>query len=127
MEWTRSPPALIERFQAVLPVDGAVVRKQMMGYPTAIVRGHMFAGTHKEYMILRLSEADLKEFAEREGATPFEPMPGRPMRGFAAVPEAVLNDTEKLESWVAKAFANACALPEKKPKAPKKAAKKQAG
>jgi TfoX/Sxy family transcriptional regulator of competence genes len=126
MAWNKSPAALVEQFGAVLPVNGAVVRRQMMGYPSAVVRGHMFAGLFEEHMILRLNEADLQEFAEQEGATPFEPMPGRPMRGFAAVPPAVLADAAKLDVWVAKAFANACSLPEKQPKA-RRTAKKKAG
>ncbi len=127
MESSKSPPALVEQFQAVLPVDGAVVRKLMFGHPAAVVRGHMFACLHRDDMVLRLSEAELDELSEHEGARTFEPMPGRPMRGFVVVPQAVLGEPVKLEAWVAKAFANACSLPDKQPRAPKKATKKRAG
>lgn len=116
MAWSKAPQALVERFHAVLPSDPSVERRQMFGYPCAIVHGHMFAGLHQDRMILRLSDAELHEFTEREGAQPFEPMPNRPMRGFAVVPEKLLDDVEVLSRWVEKAFMSAAAMPAKAPK-----------
>jgi hypothetical protein len=65
-----------------------------------------------------------------EGAHVFEPMPGRPMNGYIAVPPSMLATPEVLEDWVAIALAHGASLPPKAPKAAKakaKAAKSQAG
>jgi hypothetical protein len=64
-----------------------VERRQMVGYLAAFVNGNMFAGTHQDALVLRLPEDLLGEFMTQAVARPFEPMPGRPMEGYAvAVP-----------------------------------------
>ena len=115
MKSTRAPAALAQQFDAALPADLAVGRRLTFGYPSAVVHGHMFAGLHQDHMILRLPDDLLAEFSGREGAVPFEPMPGRPMRGFAVVPPAVLADPVRLRTWTERAFLSAAALPPKQP------------
>ena len=41
MAWKKSPPALIETFDAVLP-GAPAERRLMFGYPAAFVNGNMF-------------------------------------------------------------------------------------
>src|SRR5215471_13014949 len=104
MQWRKSPQHLIETFEAVVPSAPAVLRK-MFGYPAAFVNGNMFMGLFQEDMFLRLSEADRYELLQVKDARVFEPMPGRPMREYVALPPALLTDLEKLRPWVAKALA----------------------
>ncbi|MHB8575617.1 MAG: hypothetical protein ACYDCQ_09825 [Dehalococcoidia bacterium] len=77
-----------------------------------------FAGTHQHSLLIRLPEEQYETFLALPGAAPFEPMPGRPMRGFAVFPEAMLAQPERLRQWVQTAFESAAALPLKAPKAP---------
>jgi TfoX/Sxy family transcriptional regulator of competence genes len=120
MEWEKSPPELVELFNATLPDDPAVQRRQMFGYPGAFVNGNMFAGTHKSQLIVRLAKDDYDELLAIPGAGPFEPMPGRRMGGYAAVPESMLGDDRLLRSWLQRAFTNASAMPAKQRKSPVK-------
>jgi len=77
----------------------------------------MFAGLHQESFIVRLSEADRASAGERHGARAFEPMPGRPMREYVVLPEAVLADRRKLATYMRRALDYAGSLPPKVKKA----------
>jgi TfoX/Sxy family transcriptional regulator of competence genes len=112
MQWRKSPPELIARFAAALPDDAACERRTMFGYPAAFANGNMFTGLHQESMVLRLG-ADGRAALQRLGGQAFEPMPGRVMREYLAVPDVVLGDTRSLRRWVRKAFAYAASLPPK--------------
>jgi TfoX/Sxy family transcriptional regulator of competence genes len=125
MQWRKSPQQLIETFEAVVPSSPTVLRK-MFGYPAAFVNGNMFMGLFQEDMFLRLSDADRSELLQVQDARTFEPMPGRPMREYVAVPPVLLASQEKLRPWVAKALAYGAALRSKegKPKLGKPKPKK---
>jgi len=84
----------------------------MFGCPAAFVSGNMFTGLHQESMIVRLDIATRAAF-RRLGGQPFEPMSGRVMREYLAVPEAVLGEARSLRRWVGKAFAYSASLPPK--------------
>ena len=116
--WSKSPPELVETFEAVLPGPPAVMRK-MFGYPAAFVNGHMFMGLHEHRFILRLPEDERSALLALEGAEVFEPMGGRPMREYVAVPPTLLADPAALEPWVEKARAYAGSPPPKAPKGPR--------
>ena len=119
MQWRKSPQHLVETFESVVPSAPAVLRK-MFGYPAAFVNGNMFMGLFQEDMFLRLSEADRYELLQVKDARMFEPMPGRPMREYVALPPALLTDLEKLRPWVTKALAYGSGL---KPKSGKEKSK----
>ena len=121
MKWTKSPPELVELFDQVVPSAPAVQRRQMFGYPAAFVNGNMFAGLHQSNVVLRLPEPQLAEFMAAGGA-PFEPMAGRPMKGYAIAPEKLLADKPALSRWLERSFESAAAMPakEKKPAKGKK-------
>jgi TfoX/Sxy family transcriptional regulator of competence genes len=125
MQWRKSPPELIARFAASLPDDAACERRTMFGYPAAFVNGNMFTGLHQESMIVRL-DAETRTAFQRLGGQPFEPMPGRVMREYLAVPDALLGETRSLRRWVGKAFAYAASLPPKT-KAVRRPVKRGAG
>ncbi len=117
MNWKKSPPELVALFDAVAPAPPLAERRQMFGYPCCFVNGNMFAGLHQETMILRLPDGQRKELLKVKGATVFEPMPGRPMREYVAVPPSLLADQGALSGWMAKSLEYARALPPKVKKA----------
>ena len=133
--WTKAPAALVDAFEAALPDDARVVRRHMFGYPCAFTTGgHMFTGLFRDQLFMRLSDADRDALLRLEGSRPFEPMAGRPMRGYFVVPAAVQTDETALRDWMRRALEHTAALPPKtktKPKAksgqPKRSAKPKAG
>ena len=100
--WEQSPPDLVRRFEHVMPGPPAVARK-MFGYPAGFVNGHMFMGLFQDRFIVRLPEPERRELLAVEGAEVFEPMEGRPMKEYVAVPGTW--SAAGLEPWVAKALA----------------------
>ena len=124
MKWQKSSQGLIDLFQSMIPGPPAVERK-MFGYPAGFVNGNMFMGLFQESMILRLPEGPREEFLKDHNAKIFEPMAGRPMREYVAVPQSVLLDRSELAAWIAKAFHYGASLKPKSPAAkPKKIASK---
>jgi len=114
--WRKSSPELVDRFhEAVGGIDGVEVRK-MFGYPAAFIGGNLTAGLHQENVMMRLAEAEREERIA-EGWSPFEPMPGRPMREYVAMPQEVAADVDAMRQWIERAAAHVRTLP---PKAPKK-------
>ena len=123
MTWRKAPRALIDLFDRVIPDDRRIARRRMFGYPAVFVNGNLFAGLHQESFILRLSEADRARARTEHGADTFEPMAGRPMREYVALPEALLSDRGALGDWIARSLAYGASLPrkQKKPRKPKRA------
>ena len=113
MAWRRSPEALVALFGEALPDDPRIERRKMFGYPCAFVNGNMFAGLHQEDFILRLSETDRTRAKEQDGVRTFEPMPGRSMREYVVLPDAILADRRKLSAWMRRALDYAGGLPAK--------------
>ena len=120
-KFTKSSPQIIERFGAVMDRYPDVERRKMFGYPAAFVGGNMATGLFAESWVVRMSDAELAT-AIAAGATPFEVMPGRPMKGFVAIPPAVVADDEAIGAWVERGLAIAGAMPQKEPGARKKKA-----
>jgi TfoX/Sxy family transcriptional regulator of competence genes len=97
----------------------------MFGYPAGFVNGNMFMGLFQDDMILRLPESQRQEFLKVDGAKIFEPMPGRPMREYVAVPPRVMANQKELASWVSRALEYGASLkPKSQTKKPKKAGTK---
>jgi TfoX/Sxy family transcriptional regulator of competence genes len=123
-DWKKSPPELVEVFEASFPGPPAVAR-QMFGYRAAFVNGNLFMSLFEDRMVLRLPDGPRAELLAMEGAATFEPMAGRPMKEYVLVPASVLAASEALEAWVATALTYGGSLPAKAPKtkAPKTKAK----
>lgn len=112
--WRKSPPVLVERFDAALPDDPRVARRSMFGYPAAFAdNGRLFAALHQDDLMVRLGEEERAQLLARPGAKPFEPMPGRRMREYVVVPAAMHGDLRSLRRWLAKSLAYAASLPPK--------------
>jgi TfoX/Sxy family transcriptional regulator of competence genes len=117
--WRKSSEEMVARFtEAVAGIEGLEQRK-MFGYPAAFVGGNMTTGLHQESWIVRLPEPVRRERLEA-GWSIFEPMPGRPMREYVALPDEVIADPEQVRAWVERAVEYVRGLPPKKPKASKK-------
>lgn len=114
MAWTKSPQGLIDLFEELLPDDPRVERSKMFGYPCIFVGGNLCAGLHQSTMLARLSPADAA--ALPGGPKPFEPMPGRPMKGYVLVPDETLADEAELAALVVRAVAFTASLPPKEKK-----------
>jgi hypothetical protein len=109
MKWRRSPPELVATFESVMPGPPAV-RRTMFGYPAGFVKGRLFMGLHQERLVLRLPAESRQRLLATPGAQAFEPVPGRPMREWVAVPPSVLARRAALTRWVRAAFAYTASL-----------------
>jgi hypothetical protein len=114
MKMLKSPPDLVERFNAVLDRHPEVGRKQMFGYPAAFIGGNLATSLFADHWIVRLPAADLGELMKLEGSGELEVMPGRRMKGYAIVPPSIVTDDTVLEGWLDRAFAYVRTLPAKK-------------
>jgi len=113
--WVKSPPELVEQFSAAMEGFPAAERRSMFGYPCAFLNGHMFTGLHGKSWFVRLDDDDLANLLAIEGAGPFEPMPGRPMTGYAVLPSALTRAPAAVHQWIGRAEAFVKALPPKLP------------
>ncbi len=111
--WKKSPPELVDRFLAETSELPGLEQRQMFGYPAAFANGHLVTSLHEANWIVRLPEDGIAELT-RLGATPFEPMPGRPMRGYAAFPPDMVVNAEALRPWLERALAHVLQIPPKK-------------
>jgi TfoX/Sxy family transcriptional regulator of competence genes len=96
-------------------------KRPMFGTPAYFVNDNMFAGAWQDVIILRLSAADrdgIKNVSDEIVA--FEPMEGRPMKEYVAVPEPFTSDRREFMKWVDKAYEYARSLPPKVKKKKKK-------
>jgi TfoX/Sxy family transcriptional regulator of competence genes len=111
-DWAKAPPELAERFTAtVSALPGAQVRK-MFGYPAGFVNGHLFTGTFASSWFVRLPDDQRAELAAA-GGSEFSPMPGRPMREYLVMPDAIASDAEAAQPWVRRALDFVSQLPPK--------------
>ena len=108
----KSPPELLERFEAVLTGYPDATRKKMFGYPAAFVGGNLATSLFHDRWIVRLAPDEV-DAALATGAERFEPIPGRPMAGFVAVPKADVADDSAIRHWVERGLGRAGALPPK--------------
>jgi TfoX/Sxy family transcriptional regulator of competence genes len=113
--WRKSPQELAERFGAAVAGIEGLEQRKMFGYPAGFVGGNMATGLHQDSWIVRLGD---DERAERVAAgwPIFEPMPGRPMREYVALPPEVIADPDRARAWVERAAAYVRTLPPKTPK-----------
>jgi cytosine/uracil/thiamine/allantoin permease len=110
----KSPPDLVDRFNAVLDRYPDAGRKQMFGYPAAFIGGNLATSLFADHWIVRLGQPDLAELMSLEGSGELEVMPGRRMKGYAIVPPGIVADDTALDGWLERAFAYARTLPAKK-------------
>lgn len=101
-------------FQAILPKDPAVAIRPMFGNLASFVNGNMFAGLFGDDLFVRLADDELAQVV-RQGGKAFEPMPGRPMRGYVCVPSSWQRQPEVARSLIVRSLAWSRRMPAKKP------------
>ncbi len=111
----RPSPASVTRYRAALASQPAAVERTMFGCPCAFVGGNMTAGLYGDDWFVRLPTDERAELLATDGARPFEPMPGRPMREYVVLPPSIVADDAALATWVSRAVAFALTLPPKEP------------
>lgn len=109
----KSPPELIERFDAVATRFAEAQRRKMFGYPALFVGGNLTTGLFADHWMIRLPDDDRAELLALAGAAPFEPMPGKAMKGYAVLPGDVVADDAAIDGWVRRAIAYVQTLPAK--------------
>jgi TfoX/Sxy family transcriptional regulator of competence genes len=113
MHWERSSAELTARFQEITAsVDGLTQRK-MFGETAGFVNGNLVTGLHSGRWFVRLPEGQQAEAMALPGAVAFEPMAGRPMRGYTVLPAEVVGDDDTLRPWLDRAVAFGRSLPAK--------------
>ena len=113
MKWRKPPEILVQKFSEIVPQDRRVERRKMFGYPAAFVAGNLFMGLHQEALILRLSDEDRAAFLRINGASVFEPMPGRSMREYVVVPSSMVDRGTSLAGWIRRSLDYAAFIPPK--------------
>src|SRR5919199_3247003 len=99
-------------FESMVPDSPHVSKRPMFGNRAAFVNGNMFAGLYGEDLFVRLP-ADRLEELYVTGGKPFEPMPGRGMRGYGCVHPGWIEEPAGAASWVAEALEFTSQLPAK--------------
>ncbi len=119
-KWQKSSPELVELFQATMETFPDAQKRKMFGYPCCFVNGHMFTGLHEQNWIVRLSEEDRLKLISAYKAQIFEPMPGRQMKEYIALPKTIIGDTKLRARWINRSLEYATSLPPKVKKLRKK-------
>ena len=114
-KFEKSPQELVARFETVLARVGspATTRRKMFGYPCAWVGGNMASGLFANSWWVRLPPERLAAVIGSGQGRAFEVMPGRPMKGYAALPDADVADDARIDAWVTEALQYTATLPPK--------------
>jgi TfoX/Sxy family transcriptional regulator of competence genes len=118
VNWVKSPQSLIDLFDESLPDDPRLQRRKMFGYPAVFVGGNLAAGLFRDRVFARLSDEDRARLPGGGGY--LEPLPGRPMKAYAVIPDDVVADEADLADVLARSVSFTAALPPKAPKAKRK-------
>ena len=110
----KSPPELVERFDSVAGRFPEAERRKMFGYPALFVGGNLVTSLFADHWTIRLADDDRVALMALPGASDFEVMPGRTMRGYAVLPPDVVADDRRLDAWVRRAIDHGMTLPPKK-------------
>ncbi len=113
MEWKKAPEELVEFLAEKMKITNCDYRK-MFGYPAYFINGNMFVGIHGENLFLRLSEGDvMKIMKDHSDVKFFEPMPGRPMKGYVILPKSIYRESTLFAQWLEKSMEFVSKLPPK--------------
>jgi TfoX/Sxy family transcriptional regulator of competence genes len=108
----KSTPLTRDAFRRLVPDDERVTVRPMFGSVAAFVSGQMFMCLFADEMYFKLKDDD-REALARIGGAPLEPMPGRPMKGYASLPDWQARPDDVRE-WGLKSLDYVATLPPKK-------------
>jgi TfoX N-terminal domain len=107
---------LAVRFGSLMDRFPDIRRRPMFGHPCAFANDQMFTGLLGSAWFVRLPDDARAELLAVDGAGPFEPMPGRPMKGYVVFPPSMVADAGSLEPWLLRSLAYVRSLPPRPPK-----------
>jgi len=113
MKMPRPSPKAARLLADLCESDPRFEMKKMFGQPAAFVRGRICFGTFGPDFFVRLASNDCERALALPGARPFEPMAGRPMKGYIVLPPAILRDPAKTRKWIDSAAKFTLTLPPK--------------
>ena len=120
MPWQKANPALIEALEKVV-IEYSCDCRLMFGSTTFFVNNNMFAGVHQDTVILRLLDTERAAlYKAHPEAGPFTPIPNRPMKEYAALPESLTKNAVLLTTFVKRSYDYALSMPPKPEKRKKK-------
>jgi len=122
MKWMKAPEELKSLLdKAMSGID--CERRPMFGYPAYFINRNMFAGLFGAAVYFRLSAEQVTSLRKKyPSISVLEPMPGRPMKDYWSVPEALFRDEKALLRVAMDSAAHTRTLP---PKLKKPARKKK--
>ena len=113
-KFKRSSPELVSLFTEIMEAFECD-RRIIFGYPAYFLKGNMFASLFADKVIFRipLSSKDglMQRYSKLEA---FEPMKGRIMKEYLAVPDALHEKKKFLKDMIVGAYEYAESLPAKK-------------
>lgn len=114
-----------ELFRSLLPDGPGVTERPMFGQLAGFVNGNMFVSLFGDRIAVKLPDQEAAELMEVPGADPFEPMAGKPMRGYVMLPASWHQQPEHAGEWIQKSLEYVASMPAKakKPAPVKKAGK----
>ena len=122
MDWEKPSTELSRILDEAAEPFAVIERRKMFGCPAFYINGNMFAGVYGQQLFLRLPPEARATLVTELEAKPFEPMPGRPMKEYVAMPEAIWSDMAAMDEWMRRSVEFVAAMPPKQPK-PKKGPK----
>jgi len=87
--------------------------RKMFGGVCYLLRGNMFSGVYKDFLILRLGDKGAQEALRSNYVRPFD-ITGKPMKGWVMVDEKGFRSNDELSAWLEEALNFIKTLPEKK-------------
>ncbi len=120
MKWVKAPEELKSLLdKAMSGID--CEKRPMFGYPAYFINRNMFAGLFGASVYFRLSVEQAAGLQKKyPSISVLEPMPGRPMKGYWSVPEALFRDPKALRQVAMDSAAHTRTLAPKVRKTPRK-------
>ena len=116
MNWEKPSPELTRILEEAAEPFAIIERRKMFGCPAYYINGNMFAGVYGTQLFLRLPADTRAELQSSLDAKPFEPMAGRPMREYMAMPQQIWADSAALDEWMRRSVEFVSSLAPKQPK-----------
>ena len=105
---------LAERIRAAVKDIRGVSEKPMFGGIAWMKSGHMFVGTLKDELMVRVGK-DAHDAAVARPHARIMDFTGKPMRGYVVVAPRGVATVAQVRPWVERALANVATLPTKRP------------
>ena len=93
---------------------GPVVSRRMFGGAGLYLDGQFFALVADDVLYFKVDDSNRQDFLDA-GSEAFRPFPDKPSMSYFAVPEGVLDDSDEVAGWAAKAVVVARRAAKRKP------------